>query len=325
MCPLAVDVALLRGDNSFPTASDIPTFRSRHCLVESAWHATELSPTCCRVWPYVPMPPMSNAEKTLVIVATYNERESLPRLVEEVFRYAPDVDLLVIDDNSPDGTGNWCDEKAADDPRLRCLHRPGKQGLGSATVAGMKYGIEHGYKHVLNMDADFSHDPRFLPDILAGMESKNGRPVDVMIGSRYVPGGRIEGWPRLRYVMSWAINTYSRLLLGLKARDCSGAYRCYRTARLAEVDFDRILSHGYAFQEEILWHLKRMGCRMAETPITFVNRTAGASKINLREAWSAAWVILVLGWKNIMERKKGSDVTPVEGIVGNDEGRMTNV
>ena len=136
---------------------------------------------------------MANAEKTLVTVATYNEMENLPELVKQVFETVPEVDLLVIDDNSPDGTGRWCDEKAADEPRLNCLHRAGKLGLGTATIAGMKYAIEHGYRFVLNMDADFSHHPRYLPDFLAGMDPPGDPPVDVLIGSRYVPGGGIEG------------------------------------------------------------------------------------------------------------------------------------
>jgi len=126
---------------------------------------------------------MSNAEKTLVTVATYNEMENLPLLVDEVFQVAPEVDLLVVDDNSPDGTGDWCDRTAADDPRLRCLHREGKLGLGTATIAAMRYGIEQGYRYVLNMDADFSHPPRYLPELIAGMDPPDGPATDVMIGS----------------------------------------------------------------------------------------------------------------------------------------------
>ena len=132
---------------------------------------------------------MSNADRTLVTVATYNEIENLPRLVDEVFQVAPRVDLLVVDDDSPDGTGQWCERKGAEDRRLHCLHREGKLGLGTAITAAMRYAIEQGYKYVLNMDADFSHPPRYLPDLLSGMEPPGGPAVDVMIGSRYVPGG----------------------------------------------------------------------------------------------------------------------------------------
>ncbi|MHB8900814.1 MAG: polyprenol monophosphomannose synthase, partial [Thermoguttaceae bacterium] len=222
----------------------------------------------------------------------------LPDLVRQVFEAAAQVDLLVIDDNSPDGTGRWCDEKAEEEPRLYCLHRPGKLGLGTATIAGMKYALEHNYRFVLNMDADFSHHPRYLPDFLAGMDPQDGRPVDVMIGSRYVPGGGVEGWGFKRHFMSRGVNLYSRLLLGLGPKDCSGAFRCYRTELLRKLDFDRVRSRGYSFQEEILWHLKRAGATFGETPIVFVDRQRGASKIDSREALAALWILFGLGVRN---------------------------
>jgi dolichol-phosphate mannosyltransferase len=249
------------------------------------------------------MPP---ARPTLVTLATYNEIENLPRLVDEILAVAPDVDLLVIDDNSPDGTGTWCDTKSAFEPRLACLHRSGKLGLGTATIAGMRYAIEHEYRFVLNMDADFSHHPRYLPALLTGMDRADGSPaVDVMIGSRYISGGKIEGWPLKRHLMSRGVNTYARWLLGLPAKDCSGAFRCYRVSRLAQIDFDKIRSRGYSFQEEILWHLKRQGATFGETPITFADRRYGTSKIDSREAWSALRIILALGARNWLTRSKG--------------------
>jgi dolichol-phosphate mannosyltransferase len=243
---------------------------------------------------------MSAAEKTLVTIATYNEIENLPKLVEEIFEVVPEVEILVIDDNSPDGTGRWCDEKATEDSRVHCLHREGKLGLGTAIVAGMKYGIEHGYRHVLNMDADFSHQPKYLPDLLEGMDPQEGSPVDVMIGSRYVPGGGVEGWPWHRQFMSTGVNLYSRWLLGLKAKDCSGGYRCYRTETLAKVDLEAVRSRGYSFQEEILWRLKRVGARFGEAPIVFVDRREGSSKIDSKEAVAALWIIFVLGIRNLL-------------------------
>lgn len=242
---------------------------------------------------------MQETGKTLVTVATYNEMENLPRLIEEIFRFAPQVDILVIDDNSPDGTGRWCDEQRAVDPRIACLHRSGKLGLGTATIAGMKYGIEHGYSFVLNMDADFSHQPKYLPALLAGMDSPGQPPIDVMIGSRYVSGGGVEGWPLKRQLMSRAVNLYARSLLGLRSKDCSGAFRCYRTAMLAQLNFDAICSRGYSFQEEILWRLKRLGARFGETPIIFVERQLGVSKINSGEAFAALRIIFTLGLKNL--------------------------
>ena len=236
--------------------------------------------------------------RTLITIATYNERENLPLLVEAIFSEVPEVDILVIDDNSPDGTGDWCDEQAASEPRLHCLHREGKLGLGTATIAGMKYGIEHGYEFVLNLDADFSHHPKYLPNLLAGMNPPDGPPVDVMIGSRYIPGGGVIGWPLRRKMMSRGVNLYARTMLGLSSKDCSGAYRCYRTELLKKLDFDEIRSRGYSFQEEILWHLKRLGARFGETPIQFADRERGQSKINSSEAVAALKIILQLGVKN---------------------------
>jgi dolichol-phosphate mannosyltransferase len=233
---------------------------------------------------------MTTRSSTLVTLATYNEIENLPALVDAIFEVAPDVDILVIDDNSPDGTGRWCDERAAGEPRLRCLHRSGKLGLGTATIEGMKYAVEKGYDYLLNMDADFSHDPRYIAALRAGMDK-----ADVMIGSRYVQGGAIEGWPFKRHAMSRAVNVLARTALRLHARDCSGAFRCYRVGLLAQVDFDKVRSRGYSFQEEILWHLAQLGARIAETPITFADRRRGVSKIDSGEAFGALRIILGLG------------------------------
>ena len=234
--------------------------------------------------------------RTLITLATYNEIENLPTLVVEILRFAPTADVLVIDDNSPDGTGKWCEKSAADEPRLKVLHRSGKLGLGTATLAGMRYAIDQGYEWVLNMDADFSHHPRHLPALLACRdEPAAGRAIDVMIGSRYVPGGRIEGWGWKRHFMSRAVNTAARVLLGLKSRDCSGSYRCYRTRLLADLDFAAIRSRGYSFQEEILFLLARQGATIEETPITFVDRQRGQSKINTGEALAAGRILVQLG------------------------------
>ncbi len=238
---------------------------------------------------------MPNA-RTLITLATYNEIENLPRLVGDIEEQAPGVDILVIDDNSPDGTGRWCDEQSQSNEHLHCLHRPGKLGLGSATIAGMRYAIEHGYEHVLNMDADYSHHPRYLNEILARAEADDH--PDVVIGSRYIRGGQIEGWPLTRHLMSRSVNIASRRLLGLPTKDCSGAFRCYRVDRLAELDFNEFRSHGYVFQEEILWRLRRNGCRFAEVPITFTDRQHGASKVDGSEIGLAIRTLLALAVDN---------------------------
>lgn len=236
---------------------------------------------------------------TLVIIATYNERENLPHLIDAIFEHAPEVDVLVVDDNSPDGTGQWCDQRAEQDARVRCLHRSGKLGLGSAVTEGMQYAIDRGYTCTVNLDGDMSHHPRYLPDLLAAMEPEEGRPVDVMIGSRYVPGGGIQGWPWRRHLMSRCINWFARWMLGLPVRDLSGAYRCYRTAKLAEIDFSQIRSKGYGFLEEILFLLKQQNARFGEIPIVFEDRTHGDSKITWGEAVAAIWLLCRLGCRRV--------------------------
>lgn len=238
-------------------------------------------------------PNAASPKRLLVMVATYNERENLPELVDAIFTAEPQADLLVIDDNSPDGTGDWVEERAAADKRVRCLHRAGKLGLGTATIAGMRYAMEHGYDYVLNLDADFSHHPRYIPALLAGMEN-----ADVMIGSRYCAGGGVKDWPLKRKLMSRGVNLLARACLGLSPRDCSGAFRCFRVALLRQIDFSQVRSRGYSFQEEILWLLKRAGARFGETPILFVDRERGQSKINSAEARQALAIILRLGLKN---------------------------
>lgn len=237
---------------------------------------------------------------TLVTLATYNERENLPRLIDEIQAALPAADILVVDDNSPDGTGQWCDERAASDARLKVIHRAGKLGLGTALIAGMEYAVAHGYTYLVTLDADFSHPPTVLPALVAGMEGAgtdgggSKDPVDVMIGSRYVVGGRIEGWPLKRHVMSRGVNFFSRWVLGLPPRDCSGGFRCYRLSKLAEIDFGRLRSHGYSFLEELLYRLVQRGCRTGEVPIVFVDRQAGSSKISLSETVVSAGKLLRL-------------------------------
>jgi dolichol-phosphate mannosyltransferase len=236
---------------------------------------------------------MTSATRTLIIVATYNEIENLPQLVAGIHQHLPDGSILVIDDNSPDGTGRWCDEQAAADPRFHVIHRPGKLGLGSATVAGLQFAIDHDFTWAVTMDADLSHDPQHLPAILAAAEDPE-HPADLVIGSRYVPGGHIEGWRLHRHVMSRFINTYARWLLRLEPRDCSGAYRCFRVELLRKIDFAQLTSQGYALLEELLWTVQRHGARIREVPITFVDRRHGQTKIDYREAWMAVWVIFRL-------------------------------
>jgi len=238
---------------------------------------------------------VTDPPRTLVALATYNEIDNLPAVVDSLRRELPDADILVIDDNSPDGTGQWCDERAAIDERLRCLHRPGKQGLGTATIAAMRYAVENDYTHLATLDADHSHDPADVPMLLAAMERDGEPAVDVAIGSRYTPGGRIKGWPLLRRISSRGVNLLARLLLGIQVRDASGALRCYRVATLRRLDLDSLTSRGYSIYEETLWHLSCLGARIVERPITFVDRQKGSSKLNAGEAVRSLGVILRLG------------------------------
>lgn len=228
--------------------------------------------------------------RVLVHMATYNERDNLRKLVEEIHTYVPFADILIIDDNSPDGTGELADELAKQDRRIHVIHRRGKLGLGTAILTGMRFAIEQHYDLMVNLDADFSHPPRYLPALLQGME-KN----DVMIGSRYIPGGGTQNWPWSRLLISQAINLLVRVLLRIPARDASGGYRCYRVSKLREAHLEEMLSHGYSFQQEVLFRCYRIGCKIGETPIVFENRRAGASKVNLREAIRSLSMLVWLG------------------------------
>ncbi|MDR2644241.1 MAG: polyprenol monophosphomannose synthase [Planctomycetaceae bacterium] len=230
----------------------------------------------------------------LVSLATYNERENLPLIIKEIFEFASDVDILVIDDNSPDGTGDWVVEQMQVEPRLKLIRRAGKLGLGTATFAAMKYAIENQYDFLLNMDADLSHPPRYIPAIRSKAE-EDGKGFDVVIGSRYVHGGGVEGWPLYRQLMSRCINLYAKIFLGLKTKDNSGAFRCYRVELLKKLDETKIVSKGYSFQEEILFRLKKVGATFAEVPIIFVDRRFGSSKINHKETLNALWILLRIG------------------------------
>ncbi len=237
------------------------------------------------------MPPTAAAPHILVTLATYNERENVTPLIREIQQAIPSADVLVIDDNSPDGTGNIADELAAANPSVHVLHRPGKQGLGTATLAAMRYAMDHDYDLMVNMDADFSHHPRYLPGVLAGMK-KN----DIMIGSRYIKGGGTERWPLSRRIMSWGVGTTVRLLMRIPARDTSGAFRCYRVSKLRETDLKSLWSKGYSFQQEVLYRCRKAGARIGETPIIFENRRAGTSKVNPREAIRSMAVIFLVGF-----------------------------
>ncbi len=222
--------------------------------------------------------------RTLVMVCTYNERENISALIPIILSYVPDADVVVLDDNSPDGTGEVVEELANESDRVFVEHRTQKEGLGAATIAGLQYGMEHGYDLIINMDADFSHPPEKIPELIA-----TATMADIAVASRYVPGGQISGWRWYRHLMSRGMNLYCRFWLRLKARDVSGSFRCYRVDKLQQVDFDRFISKGYAFNEELLFRCRRADCTMQEVPFHFKDRVIGQSKINVFEVVRALW------------------------------------
>lgn len=226
----------------------------------------------------------------LISLCTYNERRNIAELIPRLLEIVPSAAVLVVDDNSPDGTGLFADELAQTDSRVRVLHRPARLGLGTATTAAFDYAVRQGFTLLVNLDADFSHNPRYIPQLLDAMQH-----CDVAIASRYAAGGGVIGWTLRRRLMSLLINWWARLLLGLRTRDNSGSFRCYNVSLLARVDWSKAQATGYAIQEEILFRCLRAGGRMQEIPFFFEDRRYGSTKINLRECVRAVWVILMLG------------------------------
>jgi dolichol-phosphate mannosyltransferase len=225
--------------------------------------------------------------KSLIVIPTYNERENIANLVEDVLRCVPETDLLIIDDHSPDGTGQVVDELAARIPQVKVVHRAGKLGLGTAYVLGFHYAIEQEYDLVFEMDADYSHDPRYLPRFLEAIEG-----ADLVIGSRYIPGGGTPNWSALRRFISGGGNIFARMMLGIPVRDCTSGYRCYRTEALRTLNLAAVRAQGYAFQVELAFNFWKSGYRVREVPIIFVDRRVGKSKMSRRIfAEAFVWVL----------------------------------
>jgi dolichol-phosphate mannosyltransferase len=224
--------------------------------------------------------------RCMVMVCTYNERDNLPSLVEAICKNVPQADVLVVDDNSPDGTGKWAEAERQYNPKLMVITRTGKLGLGSAIRTGLKYGLDQGYDRIVNLDADFSHDPAMITKLISAT-TRPQSPCDVAIGSRYVEGGKITGLSRLRRWMSRAINTYARLLLGLNVGDWSSSFRAYNSTHLRLLKWDDLQCNGYGSLQELLWKLHKTGAVIEELPIHYVNRRHGKSKISSKEAYGA--------------------------------------
>lgn len=228
----------------------------------------------------------------LVVLPTYNEAESIRGVLARIRVAVPDADVLVVDDASPDGTGAIADELAAADPGVSVLHRPGKAGLGAAYLAGFAIALERGYRFVVEIDADGSHDPAELPAMLALAEREG---ADLVIGSRWVPGGAVVNWPWLRRAISRGGNAYARWMLRSRVQDLTAGFRVYRAAVLAGLDGTVVSSHGYCFQVELAWRLERAGGRILEHPIAFVERATGRSKMHAGIVAEALWRVTAWG------------------------------
>ncbi|MGW0436417.1 polyprenol monophosphomannose synthase [Micromonospora sp. NPDC003197] len=228
--------------------------------------------------------------RVLVVIPTYNEADNVKVITDRVRRAAPDVEILIADDNSPDGTGALADRLAADDERVHVLHRSGKQGLGAAYVAGFGWARDRGYDAVVEMDADGSHAPEELPKLLDA-----ARTADVVIGSRWMPGGEVVNWPWHRLVLSRGANLYARLALGMPVSDVTGGYRVYRLPVLEKIDFGSVSSQGFSFQVELSRRAHQAGFRIVEVPITFSEREHGASKMSPTIIGEALWRVTVWG------------------------------
>lgn len=236
--------------------------------------------------------------RTLVIIPTYNERENIEGIVRAVLDLDLGLDALIVDDNSPDGTGEIADRLSTAYSGVHVLHRGEKEGLGAAYVAGFRYALSNGYDFIFEMDADFSHDPRYIPEFLDKMSC-----YDLVLGSRYTDGVNVVHWPMGRLLLSYYANWYSRVVTGMPIKDATGGYKCFRREVLEAIDLDCVSSTGYAFQIEMSFRAWRKGFRLCEIPIVFWDRRQGTSKMSFKIAKEAVWMV----WKLRLMRLLGGD------------------
>ena len=237
------------------------------------------------------------SQKALVIVPTYNERDNLPPLIERLMKLPVPVEVLVVDDNSPDGTGKLADEIAAKNPQVKVLHRQEKNGLGRAYIAGFKWALERDYEFIFEMDGDFSHNPDDVPAFLQAAQN-----ADLVIGSRYRDGIRVINWPLKRLMLSMGAGKYVRLITGMPISDPTGGYKCFRRKTLMALDLDAIRSNGYSFQIEMSHKIWRQGLRIAEVPIVFTDRFVGTSKMSRKIVYEALFMVWRLLFQNGLRR-----------------------
>jgi len=229
--------------------------------------------------------------KAMVVVPTYNERDNIKRLISEILIQDDGINVLIVDDNSPDGTGELADKMAAEDPRIHVIHRERKMGLGSAYRQGFTYALQRGAEYIVEMDADFSHDPKMLPAFFEKIKD-----YDLVIGSRYLNGVSVVNWPIRRLILSYCANVYTRIITGLNISDCTGGFKCFRRAVLESISLDTIKSDGYSFQIEMNYRCVENGFRVGELPIIFIDRHAGSSKMSkkiVREAVVMVWKLKI--------------------------------
>ncbi len=236
-------------------------------------------------------------ERFLVILPTYNEGQNLPRIVPQILSQDPRLEILVVDDNSPDGTGRLANDLAGVNPRVHVLHRARKEGLGRAYLAGFGWGLERGFDLMFEMDADFSHDPKFLNDLIAAAAS-----ADLVLGSRYKTGVNVINWPMSRLLLSYGANLYARWITGMPLSDSTGGFKCFRREVLAALPLEKIRSNGYAFQIEMSYRAWKKGFRLAEIPIVFTDRVEGSSKMSKSIVREGVWVVWWLRFASLFGR-----------------------
>ncbi|HCV41988.1 MAG TPA: dolichyl-phosphate beta-D-mannosyltransferase [Bacteroidetes bacterium] len=235
--------------------------------------------------------------KSLVIVPTYNEAENITQLLPAVLGQAPNIDMLIVDDNSPDGTAGLVRDMMSVDARIHLLERPQKMGLGTAYVMGFKYAIENRYDYVFEMDADFSHSPKEIPNFLKKIQE-----CDLVLGSRYIHGVRVLNWPMRRLLLSFSANVYTQFITGLPVRDATGGFKCFRREVLEAIDLEKVKSNGYAFQIEMSFKVWKKGFRIAEIPIIFLDRRSGVSKMSRKIVYEAVFMLWTLRFRSLFNR-----------------------
>lgn len=239
------------------------------------------------------------SEKACIIIPTYNEKENIEKIIPAVLEKDERISVLIVDDNSPDGTGEIADRMADENPRILVLHREKKEGLGQAYISGFKFTLDKDFDYIFEMDADFSHDPKFLPDFLEAIKD-----YDLVLGSRYIKGVNVINWPMSRLLLSYYANFYTRIVTGLPLKDATGGFKCFRRKVLEAINFDEVRSNGYSFQIEMSFRAFKKGFKIKEIPIVFTDRAEGTSKMSKKIVREAVWMVWRLRFWSIFGKLK---------------------